>query len=113
MDISINQIINLLAIELLEQLGNHAPKDDEIEHMESALQQIMADHSSFVEYELTQDEIVCFLLAAAQVSTSQSAAILQVSEQGLTNIQQSICHKLNTDTLAEAISEMAHKTKKN
>lgn len=96
-------MLNFVAIEMLEQFGNNAPTAGQIDMMEELLSTTFVKKKIVFNKHLTQQEAMCLLLAAHGKSINISAHLLRISPATVVTYRKRICQKLKVNSLAQAV----------
>lgn len=96
-------LINLLAIELLERFGVDRPSQQQIDTMESFIVQVVCDGQFILHDKLTAREKDCLYWAAQGKSTEATAEILEIHKTTVETHRRNIKQKLNCQSIAHAV----------
>ncbi|HEX4044625.1 MAG TPA: helix-turn-helix transcriptional regulator [Gammaproteobacteria bacterium] len=96
-------IINYLAISLLEKCGSKNPTQRQIDLMSSVLTKVTFIKEAYFNHPLTEREVGCLFWAAMGKTAKETADLLDLQTYTVEEYRQEIKHKLNSRSMAEAV----------
>ncbi len=97
--------LNYLAIRLLEELGNYAPSQQQIDLLEQVLSSTTIDRRLTFEKSLTVMEKACLYWAAKGMTTEETAGLLKIAASTVETHRNKIKRKLQCKNIAHAVFE--------
>lgn len=101
---TINQF-NYLSIQLLEQMGNLAPSQSQIDLVENLLISSTIDVKLKFNRQLNGKELACLYWAAKGKSSGETATLLNLSQSTVELYRKEIKRKLNASNITHAVFE--------
>ena len=97
------QLINYLAICLLEKMGNDSPSEEQINLLESVLANVTAIAPVSFHEQLTPREAHCLYWAALGKTANETGELLNIKSSTVEQHRQEVRKKLECRTMAEAV----------
>lgn len=96
-------LINYMAIELLEQFHIYEPTQVQIDMVESFIRKVILDGRFIFDNKLNQREVDCLYWAAKGKSSKETANILCISSETVDWYRKQIKEKLECKNIAHAV----------
>lgn len=96
-------IVKKLAYDLLERFGNYKPSSKQVSLMMALIQKTTIEHHLWFHDSLSQQELLCLLLAAQGKSAEKTADLLNIKRSSVKDYRQNILRKLECKTMTEAV----------
>ena len=96
-------VINYMAVELLEQFQVFTPTEEQIDAAESFILKVICEGKFIFHEKLTPREIDCLYWAAKGKSSKKTASILCISQATIESHRKQIKEKLKCKTMAQAV----------